>query len=228
MKILLVEDDVRLVSIVREALTHRGHVIDTACDGPSGLSMAKEGGYDAVVLDVMLPGINGFSVARELRASGIATPILMLTAKDTARDVVEGINSGADDYLRKPFVFDELDARLLAITRREGGGATQVRELHSGDIVMDLITRRVYRGEREIPLTARETAFLEFFLRHPGALLTRRQLEDSLWELDRESGSNVIEVYVGRLRRKLSPDGESRAIETVRGGGYRLIAENRG
>ena len=227
MRLLIVEDDERLVSIIRDALSRRGHVIDTALDGAVGLSMAKEGQYDAVVLDIMLPILNGLSVARELRESGSSTPILMLTAKDTSRDVVEGINAGADDYLRKPFVFEELEARLFAITRRDGRGAVQVRELRSGDIVMNLQTRRIYRGDREILLTARETAFLELFLRHPGVLLTRRQLEDSLWEHDRESSSNVIEVYVARLRRKLSPQGGGVVIETVRGGGYRLVTGER-
>ena len=223
MRILVVEDDRRLVSILRAELTDRGHVVDEAVDGSSGLMMAREGRYDAIVLDVMLPAIDGLSVARELRRNGIATPILMLTAKDETRDVIEGLKAGADDYLRKPFAFDELDARILAITRRETGALPQ-RELRSGDVCLDLNARRVYRSGREIVLTAREIAFLEVFLRNPGKLFARRELEDLLWEHDRESGSNVIEVYVGRLRRKLSTNGEPVVIETVRGGGYRFAA----
>jgi two-component system OmpR family response regulator len=221
LRILVIEDDLRLVSILRAELMDRGHVVDEAVDGSSGLMMAREGRYDAIVLDIMLPVIDGLSVARELRRSGIATPILMLTARDETRDVIEGLKAGADDYLRKPFVFDELDARLLAITRRETGALPQ-RELRSGDVCLDLNARRVYRSGREIVLTARETAFLELFLRNPGKLFARRELEDLLWEHDRESGSNVIEVYVGRLRRKLSANGEPAVIETVRGGGYRF------
>jgi len=223
LRILVVEDDRRLVSILRAELTDRGHVVDEAVDGSAGLMMAREGRYDAIVLDVMLPVIDGLSVARELRRNGVATPILMLTAKDETRDVIEGLKAGADDYLRKPFAFDELDARILAITRRETGALPQ-RELRSGDVCLDLNARRVYRSGREIVLTARELAFLELFLRNPGKLFARRELEDLLWEHDRESGSNVIEVYVGRLRRKLSANGEPIVIETVRGGGYRFAA----
>jgi DNA-binding response OmpR family regulator len=220
MKILVVEDDRALADVLRRGLSESGHVVDLERDGSVAVRVAGAGGYDAVLLDLSLPGKDGLTVARELRAAGVATPILMLTARDTVADVVAGLNAGGDDYLRKPFVFDELDARLRSITRRE---TTRPREeLRVGEIAMDLSARTVTRAGRRIVLSARETAFLEYFLRNPGRLLTRAMLEDALWERDRETSSNVIEVYVRRLRVKLGAAGEPAPIETIRGAGYRL------
>ena len=221
MRILLVEDDVRLADIVRRSLTDRGHVVDVTHDGNSAIDMTQSDSYDAVILDVMLPGADGFTVLRAMRANGYTRPVLMLTARDSTRDILTGLDGGADDYLRKPFVFAELEARLRSITRREKRGAP-ADSLTVGDIVMDLASRRVWRGEREISLTARETAFLEYFLRHPNKLVPRQLLEDALWESDRESASNLIEVYVSRLRRKLCANGEPDFFATVRGVGYRF------
>jgi DNA-binding response OmpR family regulator len=225
MKILIVEDEPRLADLVRRGLVESGHVVDVEGNGESGLALARAGDYDAIVLDVMLPGKDGLTVARELRGNGMKTPILMLTAKDTVDDRVLGLDSGADDYLCKPFVFRELEARLRSITRREA--APQRQELRVDDLVMDLATRRVRRGDREVLLTARETAFLEYLMRNDGLLITRTMLEDALWERDRATASNLIEVYIRRLRTKLCAAGETPLIHTVRGAGYRFSAEGR-
>jgi DNA-binding response OmpR family regulator len=219
MRILVVEDDAALADVLRRGLSESGHIVDVEADGESGERVGRSSTYDAIVLDVMLPGKDGFSVARGLRDRGVRTPILMLTARDTTLDIVDGLDAGADDYLRKPFVFDELDARLRAITRRDRGAVRA--ELRVGDVAMDLRTRLVSRGERPIPLSARETAFLEYFLRNAGLLVTRRMLEDALWERERDTASNIIEVYIRRLRLKL---GDPALLHTVRGAGYRFGA----
>jgi DNA-binding response OmpR family regulator len=220
MKVLVVEDDRSLADVLRRGLAESGHVVDVEHDGAAVTPLARAVRYDAVVLDIALPGRDGLSIARELRAADVSTPILMLTARDTVADVVAGIDAGADDYLRKPFVFDELEARLRSITRREA--ARPREQLQAGDVTMDLGTRAVTCRGRTIALSARETAFLEYFLRNPGRLLTRAMFEDALWERERETTSNVIDVYVRKLRRKLGDDGEPSPIETVRGAGYRF------
>ena len=220
MKVLIVEDDTRLAELVRRGLVESGHVVDVETDGEAGRAVAQGGEYDAIVLDVMLPAKDGIAVARELRGDGVSTPILMLTAKDAIDDRVTGLDAGADDYLCKPFVFRELEARLRSITRREPHPMRQL--LQVGDLVMDLATRRVRRGDREIPLTARETAFLEYLMRNEGLLVTRTMLENALWERDRTTASNLIEVYIRRLRSKLVLEGETPLIQTVRGAGYRF------
>jgi two-component system, OmpR family, response regulator len=220
MKVLIVEDDARLADLVRRGLVEAGHVVDVETDGAAGRAVAQSGEYDAIVLDVMLPTVDGLSVARELRTEGVRTPILMLTAKDAVDDRVQGLDAGADDYLCKPFVFRELEARLRSITRREAQPQRQM--LCVGDLVMDLATRLVRRGTREIPLTARETAFLEYLMRNEGLLVTRTMLENALWERDRTTASNLIEVYIRRLRAKLGAADEPPLIHTVRGAGYRF------
>ncbi len=224
MKILVVEDDASLADVLRRGLAESGHVVDVERDGAAGERAARAGTYDALLLDVMLPRKDGFAVARALRDAGITTPILMLTARDTVADTVAGLDAGADDYLRKPFVFDELEARLRSITRRDPVPARE--ELRVADLVMDLRTRTVARGARPIALSARETAFLEYLMRNAGRLVTRRMLEDALWERDRDTESNVIEVYVRRLRLKLNAPGEAPLIHTVRGAGYRFGEES--
>lgn len=222
MKILVVEDDAALADVLRRGLAESGHVVDVEADGVAGERAAREGSYDAVLLDVMLPGKDGFAVARSLRDADVHTPILMLTARDTVEDTVAGLDAGADDYLRKPFVFGELEARLRSITRRDPAPVRE--ELRVDDLVMDLRTRVVTRGGRRIALSARETAFVEYLMRNEGLLVTRPMLEDALWERDRDTESNVIEVYVRRLRVKLSANGEPPLIHTVRGAGYRFGA----
>ena len=220
MKLLVIEDDPSLADVLRRGLSESGHVVDVERDGTAGERIALDGTYDAILLDVMLPGKDGLAVARALRDGGIHTPILMLTARDTVDDIVTGLDAGADDYLRKPFVFDELEARLRSITRRDPVPARDA--LQVDDVVMDLRTRIVARGGRRIALSARETAFLEYLMRNAGRVVTRPMLEDALWERDRETESNVIEVYIRRLRRKLSPADEPQLIHTVRGAGYRF------
>ncbi|HTJ25074.1 MAG TPA: response regulator transcription factor [Candidatus Limnocylindria bacterium] len=222
MKILVIEDDPALADVVRRGLAESGHVVDVEPDGGLAERTACSGLYDAIILDLTLPGKDGLALARDLRGGGVRTPILMVTARDTVEDTVAGLDAGADDYLRKPFVFDELEARLRTIVRRAQGAPRE--ELRVEDVVMDLATRRVRRGMRPITLSARETAFLEYFMRNAGLLVTRPMLEDALWERDRESGSNVIEVYVRRLRLKLTEGGEPPLIQTVRGAGYRFGA----
>lgn len=220
MRILVVEDDRRLAAVIMRGLSESGHVVDVRHDGFTAQEEAEHGRYDAIVLDVMLPARDGLQVARGLRDAGNATPILMVTSRDTPEDVVSGIDSGADDYLRKPFAFAELEARLRSITRRMA--PPQREELRVGDLVLDMGTRDVRRGEHIVVLTARETAFLEFFMRNAGRVLTRRMIEDAMRARDREPASNVIDVYVRRLRSKLSPRGEPLLIHTIRGAGYKL------
>jgi len=221
-KILVVEDDRALADVLRRGLAESGHVVDVEHDGRAARRLAADDRYDAIVLDVMLPGADGLAVARSVRAEGVATPILFLTAKDAVEDVVAGLDAGADDYVRKPFVFGELEARLRAIVRREPH--VPRAELRVGDLVMELATRRVTRAGRQIALSARETAFLEYFMRNAGLLVTREMLEDALWERDRETESNIIAVYVRRLRMKLDVPGLPPLFQTVRGAGYRFGA----
>jgi DNA-binding response OmpR family regulator len=220
MRILVVEDDVRLAELLRRGLAESRHSVDVEHDGERGLAGALDGNYDAVVLDVMLPRRDGLSVVREMRKRAVRTPVLLLTSRDTTADTIEGLDAGADDFLRKPFVFDELSARLRSITRRVDAPPSTV--LRCGDVRLDLATRRTYRDDRLVRLTARETAFLEYFMRNSGLLLTRAMIEDALWEPGRETESNIIEVYVRRLRTKLSPNGEEDPIATIRGSGYRF------
>lgn len=223
MKILVIEDDVRLAAVLRRGLAEGGHVVDVEYDGVAGEAAAGSADYDAIVLDVALPRKDGLAVARSLRERDVRTPILMLTSRDTTEDTIVGLDAGADDYLRKPFVFGELEARLRSVTRRVPAPVHNV--LRVADVVLDLATRRVTRGGTPIALTARDTAFLEYLMRNAGLLLTRRMIEDALWERDRETASNLIEVYVRRLRAKLSPAGEPDLIRTVRGAGYRFGPE---
>lgn len=222
MRLLVVEDDLRLCDVLRRGLSEQGHVVDVARDGEEGESWARNASYDAVILDVNLPKRDGLNVVRSLRAHGVLTPVLMLTSRDTPEDVIAGLDAGADDYLRKPFVFGELEARLRTIVRRALSGKTLDAQLRVADLVFDLKSRRVRRREREIDLTAREAAFLEYFMRNPGRLVTRAMIEDALFERESETTSNVVEVYVSRLRAKLTAGREPQLLHTVRGAGYRF------
>jgi DNA-binding response OmpR family regulator len=224
MRILIVEDDTDLAAVLRRGLEESGHVVDVEHDGEAGESTAAAGTYDALVLDVALPCRDGLAVARGLRAAGVTTPILMLTARDTVEEVIAGITAGADDYVRKPFAFAELEIRLHAIARRNNG-EPPVDVLRAGALAFDLGARVAQIRNQPLALTARELAFLEVFMRNPGRTLTRAALEDALWDRDRDSGSNVVDAYVSRLRAKLARAGESSILETVRGIGYRLRAD---
>lgn len=223
MKLLVIEDDAPLCDVLRRGFSQRGHVVDVACDGLEGEQCALGGEYDAIVLDLNLPVRDGLTVLRTLRARGVQTPVLILTSRDTVDDSVDGLNAGAEDYVRKPFAFRELEARLFALTRRAFATEAPVQELRVGDVRLDLIARRAYRGARELMLTARELVFLEYFMRNAGRLVTRGMLEDALFNRDDESDAgNVIAVYVSRLRSQLCAAVERPMLLTVRGAGYRF------
>lgn len=221
MRVLVVEDDRRLVRALRRVLEEERYVVDEAFDGIDGEELAREGEYDAIVLDWMLPGRDGVSVCRNLRRAKIATPILMLTARDTVANRVEGLDAGADDYLVKPFASIELLARLRAIGRRRTEELPDVR-LTADDLVMDLVRHEVTRGGKPIELTAREFALLEYFLRHPGQALTRTQILAAVWRYDTEVVSNVVDIYVHYLRDKIDHGHEKKLLHTIRGVGYAL------
>ena len=220
MRFLIVEDELKMASLVRRGLAEEGHVADVATSGEDALWMAEAHPYEAIVLDVMLPGLDGFETCRELRKAGVWAPVLMLTARDSVGDRVNGLDAGADDYLTKPFSFAELLARLRALTRR--GGVERPTELVVGDLRLDPASRRVWRRDTEIPLSPKEFALLETFMRRPGQALSRLQLIEHAWDFAYENRSNVIDVYVRYLREKVDrPFGEE-SLETVRGVGYRL------
>jgi two-component system OmpR family response regulator len=218
MKLLLVDDDATLTAALRRGLTAEGFVVEVAADGPDGLWRAREGGYDLILLDLMLPGMNGYRVCAELRRSGVGTPILMLTAKDGDLDEAEGLDTGADDYLRKPFSFPVLVARVHALLRRATSGDPPPIEV--ADLRLDLRARRVLRAGADLPLTAREFSLLAWLIRRSGRVVSKTEILAGVWDDAFEGDPNVVEVYVARLRRKLGP-GTAR-IETVRGMGYRL------
>jgi DNA-binding response OmpR family regulator len=222
MRVLFVDDDERLAKLVRRGLGESGHVVDCAYTGSTGLALATERTYDAIVLDVMMPELDGFAIVRHLREQGSNTPVLFLTARDAPEDTIAGLDAGADDYLRKPFLFGELEARLRSIARRTAPLGSQL--LTVADLSFDVRTRRAKRGARDIELTARESAFLEYFMRNPGRVMTRSMIEDALWTIDKANASNIVDVYVRRLRAKLEASGELRLLHTLRGAGYRLEA----
>jgi two-component system OmpR family response regulator len=220
MRVLVVEDEVKLAGLIRRGLREEGVLADVAIKGEDALWMAEATGYDVVVLDVMLPGIDGFETCRRLRGDGVRTPILMLTARDAVEDRIAGLDTGADDYLTKPFDFGELLARLRALARR--GPAERGPVLRVGDLELDPAARRVRRGETDIELSTKEFQLLEVFMRNPGTVLSRFQLLEGAWDTEYEHRSNVIDVYVRYLREKIDRPFGVETIETVRGAGYRL------
>ncbi len=220
MRILLAEDDSRVASFVRRGLREEQYAVDMAADGEKALFMAQTDEYDLIILDLMLPKKDGMEVLRSLRGSKIGTPVLILTAKDKPKDKVDGLNAGADDYLTKPFGFEELLARVRALLRRRGDMMPTV--LAAGDLRMDALKHRVLRGEKNIDLTNREYALLEFFLRHPNEIVTRTKLSEHVWETDFDTFSNVIDVHIARLRQKINDGFSLKLLETVRGRGYIL------
>ena len=220
MRVLVVEDDVRMAAALRRALRAEAIVVDVVSTGEAALLQARVTGFDAVVLDVMLPGLDGFETCRRLRAEGVWVPVIMLTARDAVEDRVRGLDAGADDYLTKPFSLAELLARLRALTRR--GPVERPTLLEAGDLRLDPASRQAWRGDMEIELSAREFALLETFLRTPGRVFSQLELLEAAWELGIEQRSNVVEVYVRYLREKVDRPFGLRSIETVRGLGYRL------
>jgi len=222
MRILIVDDDRRLCAIIKRGLLEEAYAVDLAYDGEEGEYLAEVNPYDLIILDIMLPSKDGIEVCHELRAKGVNTPVLMLTAKDAVEDRVRGLDTGADDYLVKPFAFNELLARIRALLRRDG--ISRSPELKVGDLTLDTLTRHVRRGERSIELTTKEYVVLEYLMRHPDAVVTRTMIEEHAWDYDFDSLSNLVDVYVNRLRRKIDSKGEESLIRTVRGAGYRLRA----
>jgi two-component system, OmpR family, response regulator len=219
-RVLVVEDDVRMAAAIRRGLRFEGLVVDVAADGEAALRTVGAVDYDAIVLDVMMPGLDGFETCERLRRDGVWAPVLMLTARDAVEDRVRGLDGGADDYLTKPFSLAEPTARLRALVRR--GPTERPAVLEVGELRLDPSTREVWRGDAEIHLSTREFALLETFMRRPGHVLTQMQLLEAAWDLGYEQRSNVVEVYVRYLRQKIDrPFGVS-SIETVRGAGYRL------
>ena len=220
MRVLVVEDQLKMSRLIKRGLQDAGAVADVAGSGEDALWMAGSTAYDAIVLDVMLPGIDGFEVCRRLRADGVWAPVLMLTARDGVEDRVAGLDGGADDYLTKPFSFAELLARLRALVRR--GPVDRPVQLEAGELRLDPATRRAWRGDAEIALSPKEFALLETFMRRPGEVLSRYQLLEHAWDYEYENRSNVVDVYVRYLRRKIDRPFGTDSIETVRGIGYRL------
>lgn len=219
-RILVVEDELPMADSLRRGLGAEGFAVDVANDGIDGLHLAREVEYDAIVLDLMLPGMNGFLVCRTLREEDIWTPILMLTAKQGDLDEAEGLDTGADDYLTKPFSFPVLLARLRALLRR--AQSTEPVAFTAGDLTLNSALRRVHRGETEIDLTAREFAVLECLMRHVGQVLAKTEIVEKVWDLHFDGNLNIVEVYVRSLRKKIDEPFDRRSIETVRGAGYRL------
>jgi DNA-binding response OmpR family regulator len=222
-RVLIVEDEERLAEGLRKGLEAEGFATDVATNGTDGLWMAREHPYDAIVLDILLPGLNGYRVCAALREEGIWTPILMLTAKDGEFDEAEALDTGADDYVTKPFSYVALIARLRALIRR--GAAERPAVLEAGDLRFDPGARRAYRGEVEVPLTAREMALFEFLLRRKDEVVSKTEILDHVWDGAFDGDLNIVEVYVGHLRNKLDRPFSRNAIETVRGAGYRLAAD---
>jgi two-component system OmpR family response regulator len=220
MRVLVIEDEIRMADILKRGLGEEGHAVDVVHDGPGGVRMASENPYGAILLDVMLPGFDGFEVCRRLRAAGILSPVLMLTARDDIGDRVRGLDVGADGYLVKPFSLLELAARLRALARRDDRARPVA--LIEGDLKLEPASKRVWRGTSEIELSAKEFSLLELFLRHPGAVLTRSQILAAAWDIAYDGTSNVVDQYVNYLRRKIDVPFGRHDLETVRGAGYRL------
>ena len=222
MRILIVEDDRNAARFLRQGLEEDGHAVDVAADGIEGGHLGHVNPYDLIVLDIQLPGRNGLQLAADLRREGVVTPILMLTARDSTEDVVRGLDAGADDYLTKPFAFDELLARVRALARRQAPAAVAGGQLRLADLELDRLARRVRRGTRTIEVSPREFRLLEHFLLFPGRVLSRTHLLEKVWDMTFDPGTNVVDAHISNLRRKLEEGGDPRLIHTVRGAGYVL------
>ncbi|MBI3307402.1 MAG: response regulator transcription factor [Candidatus Omnitrophica bacterium] len=222
MRVLIVEDEKKMAGFIARGLKEEGYVVDTAYDGETGWEYASTNDYDAIILDWMLPKMNGLEVCTKLRKEGLRTPIMILTARDEVEDKIKGLNQGADDYLTKPFSFDELLARLRALLRRPQELAKE-KILISGNLKMDLLARRVTVGQEEIPLSQKEFSLLEYLMRHKGEVVNRIQIAEHVWDLHFDPMTNTIDVYINFLRKKIDGAHSKSRIETVRGHGYRLL-----
>jgi DNA-binding response OmpR family regulator len=221
-RILVVEDEARLAALIRKGLSDLSFGVDVAADGPTGLQLARSGDYDLIILDIMLPQLDGFAVCREIRRLHLDVPILMLSARGVVEDRVHGLDSGADDYLTKPFAFSELTARVKALLRRQK--PSDFLTLVLADVVLDPVKREVHRGPRRVDLTLKEFALLEYLMRNAGQVLTRTMIAERVWDFTWDRLTNVIDVYVNHLRRKLEEAGEPRLIHAIRGAGYVMRA----
>jgi len=220
LRILVVEDEVKITQFIKRGLKEEGYAVDIAADGEEGHFMLSSNEYDVIILDLMLPKIDGLTLCRELRKSGNSTPIIMLTAKDTVKDKVKGLDSGADDYLPKPFAFEELLARVRVVLRKKDGRVQT--QLKVDDLSLDLLTHKVTRGDREIDLTVKEYALLEYLMRNAGNIVTRTMISEHVWDINFDTFTNVIDVYINYLRNKVDSGFENKMIHTVRGKGYLL------
>jgi DNA-binding response OmpR family regulator len=223
MRILVVEDEAKVASFIRRALEEESYAVDLCADGAQGLDQALTGSYDLIILDLMLPGRSGLEVLASLRKEQVRTPVMILTARSQVDQKVKGLDAGADDYLTKPFAIDELLARVRALLRRGSGEATGVLQVE--DLILNPATREVTRSGKKIDLTAKEYALLEYFMRNAGRVLTRPMIAEHVWNLDFDTFTNVIDVYVNYLRNKIDRGHERKLIQTVRGSGYMLKAE---
>ncbi len=220
MRILVIEDEVKIAQFIKRGLKEEGYAVDVASDGEEGHFMLSSNEYDAIILDLMLPKIDGLTLCRTLRKEGNQTPIIMLTAKDTVKDKVKGLDSGADDYLPKPFAFEELLARVRVLLRKKDSRVQT--QLKVDDLTLDLLTHKVTRGDREIDLTVKEYALLEYLMRNAGNIVTRTMISEHVWDINFDTFTNVIDVYINYLRNKIDSDFENKMIHTVRGKGYLL------
>lgn len=223
MRLLVVEDEEKVARFIKKGLEEEGYAVDTARDGKTGLEMGLDCVHDLIILDIHLPGMNGINVLEELRKAKVSTPVLLLTVRATIEDKVLGLDRGADDYLTKPFAFEELVARVRALLRRRAEAKQQFLQI--SDLRLDPAERTVFRGEKRIELTTKEYALLHYFMQNPGRVLTRTMIAEHVWDYDFDSETNVIDVYVNYLRRKIDTDPEARLIHTVRGVGYLLKVE---
>lgn len=223
MKILLVEDEAKIADFARKGLEEAGFIVDHADHGDDGYHLATTGSYDAIVLDIMLPGRDGLSILRQLREKKNAVPVILLTARSELNERLDGLNQGADDYLTKPFYVEELIARIHAVTRRSAGNELSVLKID--DLSVNLISREVTRGEEKVELTTREFALLTYLMRSPGRVYSRTQIHEHVWNYGFEPGTNLVDVYIQRVRKKIGSSGKDSVIETVRGVGYRMKAD---
>ena len=219
MRILIIEDEKKIAGFIKRGLKEEGYAVDSAYDGEEGYRLIAENDYDLIILDIMLPTCDGITLCRRLREEGTTIPVLMLTAKDSVQDKVTGLDSGADDYLTKPFAFEELLARIRALLRKS---VKQTTKLQAGDLVLDLITHRVTRAGEEIALTTREYALLEYLMRNAGTVVTRTMISEHVWDIDFDTDTNVIDVYINYLRNKIDSRFQKKLINTIRGRGYLL------
>ncbi len=220
MRILIVEDEAKIALFIKRGLKEEGHAVDTAADGEEGHFLASTNPYDLIILDVMLPKMDGLALCRQLRAEKLHAPVLMLTAKDSVQDKVAGLDAGADDYLAKPFAFEEFLARVRALLRQKE--FTAPTRIQVGELALDLITHKVTRAGKNIELTAKEYALLEYLMRHPGAVVTRTMISEHVWDVHFDTFTNVIDVYINYLRKKINAGSKPAMIHTVRGKGYTL------